>query len=87
MRPLRGDVQRGPGLPGACRAGMRLAPKTGANEMSLQQAQRRAWNLARTLMVEILIIQFDDRRFGVLEAAEFDGDPQAIITTYDPFAA
>lgn len=55
--------------------------------MSLQQAQRRAWNLARTLMVEILIIRFDDRQFGVLEAAEFDGDPQTIITVYDPFGS
>lgn len=55
--------------------------------MSLQQAQRRAWDLARTLMVEILIIKFDERRFGVLEAAEFDGDPQAIVTSYDPFPA
>ncbi|MES2338766.1 MAG: hypothetical protein V4537_11785 [Pseudomonadota bacterium] len=54
--------------------------------MSLQQAQWRAWNLARTLMVEIVIIRFDNHMFGVLEATDFDGDPQAIITVYDPFA-
>lgn len=55
--------------------------------MPLHQAQRRALDLARTLMVEVLIIEFEDHSFGVLEAHDFDGDPETIITSYDPFPA
>lgn len=56
-------------------------------DMPLHQAQRRALDLARTLLVEILIIEFDDHSFGVLEARDFDGNPEAIVTSYDPFPA
>ncbi|CAN5361913.1 hypothetical protein BH10PSE14_BH10PSE14_29140 [soil metagenome] len=53
--------------------------------MSLRTAQFRAWNLSRTLMVCIVLFRIDGRQFGVTEACEYDGDPEAIVRTYDPF--
>lgn len=53
--------------------------------MSLRTAQFRAWNLSRTLMVAIMLFRIDGRQFGVTEAGEYDGDPEAIVRTYDPF--
>ena len=53
--------------------------------MSLRTAQFRAWNLSRTLMVTIVLFRIDGQAFGVTEACEYDGDPEAIVRTYDPF--
>jgi hypothetical protein len=53
--------------------------------MSLRTAQFRAWNLARNLMVCIVLFRTEGQRFGVAEACEYDGDPEAIVRTYDPF--
>ena len=53
--------------------------------MSLRTAQFRAWNLSRTLMVCIILFRIDGQGFGVAEAGDYDGDPEAIVHTYDPF--
>jgi hypothetical protein len=53
--------------------------------MSLRTAQFRAWNLSRTLMVCIILFRIDEQEFGVVEACEYDGDPETIVRTYDPF--
>lgn len=52
--------------------------------MSLKVAQARALDLAKTLMVTVVLICIDGQ-YGVLEATEFDGDDDAIVCTYDPF--
>jgi hypothetical protein len=54
--------------------------------MPLSLAQKNAWNLARTLMVIVIVFRIDTREFGVVEAHEFDGDPDLIVREYDPFA-
>lgn len=54
--------------------------------MSLEIAQSRAWNLARTLMTCIVVIRIADQMFGVVELSEFDGDAATIVREYDPFA-
>ena len=54
--------------------------------MSLQTAQSFAWDLATSLMVCVILFRTVDG-YGVLPASEFDGDPGAIITEYDPFGA
>lgn len=54
--------------------------------MSLQLAQARAWDLATTLMVCVVLVSVDGQ-YGVLEASEFDGDPAAVVQLYDPFSA
>ena len=52
--------------------------------MSLMVAQRRAYDLAKTLMVKIVLIRIDEQ-YGVIEASEFDGDAALIVHSYDPF--
>ena len=54
--------------------------------MPLSLAQRNAWSLARTLMKIVVVFRTGDRKFGVAEAEEFDGDPSLIVREYDPFA-
>ncbi|MEH3099692.1 hypothetical protein [Sphingomonas adhaesiva] len=53
--------------------------------MSLSLAQARAWNLAKTLMVEMVLFRADEG-FGVMPETEFDGDPASIVHEYDPYA-
>jgi len=53
--------------------------------MPLSLAHKNAWNLARTLMTIVIVIRIDARNFGVVEAREFDGDPDAIVREFDPF--
>lgn len=53
--------------------------------MSLSTAQSFAWNLAKTLMTQIMLIETDDG-YSVVPTAEFDGDPRHIVHEYDPFA-
>jgi len=53
--------------------------------MSLTFAQKLGWNLATTLMVCVVLFVTADG-YGVLPAAEFDGDPASVVHEYDPFA-
>ena len=52
--------------------------------MSLQVAQRRAFDLAKTLLVCVVLIQ-TDFGYSVMPTSEFDGDPAAIVHEYDPW--
>lgn len=52
--------------------------------MSLTSAQARALNLATTLMVCVVLFQTDGG-YGVMPAAEYDGDPAVVICEYDPW--
>jgi hypothetical protein len=52
---------------------------------SLKQANARGWNLATTLMVCIVVFQAGNGEFGVMPAAEYDGDVAAIVQEFDPF--
>lgn len=53
---------------------------------SLDAAQTYAWNLATTLMVCITLFKAGNGFFSVCPSSEFDGDPDSIMTEYDPFA-
>lgn len=53
--------------------------------MSLQLAQRRAFDLAKTLLVCVVLIQ-TDFGYSVMLASEFDGPADSIVHEYDPFA-
>ena len=53
--------------------------------MSLQLAQRSAFDLAKTLLVCVVLIQ-TDFGYSVMLASEFDGPTEAIVHEYDPFA-
>jgi hypothetical protein len=53
---------------------------------NLRAAQRRAWNLATTLMVPVTLFKTGGE-FGVMPSSEFDGDPDAVVHEYDPFDA
>lgn len=54
--------------------------------MSQSLAFANAWNLAKSLMVCIVIFQTDMGGYGVMPSAEYDGDPAAIVHEYDPFS-
>jgi hypothetical protein len=51
---------------------------------NLSLAQRHAWNLAKTLMVCVVLFG-SDGGYGVLPSDEFDGDPTLILFKYDPY--
>ena len=51
---------------------------------NLSAAQRRAWNLATTLMVPVTLFKTGSE-FGVMPSSEFDGDADAVVHDYDPF--
>ena len=53
--------------------------------MSLNTAQRYAWNLAKTLMVEITLFETAGG-YGAIPSVEFEGDADSIVREYDPFA-
>lgn len=53
--------------------------------MPLFTAQALGWNLARTMMTVIVLIE-TSKGFSVMPLAEFDGDPATIVCEYDPFA-
>ncbi|MFN3945296.1 MAG: hypothetical protein ACK4K7_10230 [Allosphingosinicella sp.] len=53
--------------------------------MSLSLAQRRAFDLAKSLMVCVVLIQTADG-YSVMPTAEFDGPADAIVHEYDPFS-
>jgi hypothetical protein len=51
----------------------------------LSLAQNHAFDLARTLMVPVTLFEINGE-IGVMPSAEYDGDEDAIINEYDPFA-
>ncbi|MEH6952884.1 hypothetical protein V4R08_16705 (plasmid) [Nitrobacter sp. NHB1] len=51
---------------------------------NLTLAQDHALDLARTLMVPVVLFQVDDE-FGVMVSSEYDGEEAAIMHDYDPF--
>jgi hypothetical protein len=53
--------------------------------MSQSLAFANGWNLATTLMVCVIIFQAGTGEYGVIPAAEYDGDPAAVIHEFDPF--
>ena len=50
--------------------------------MSLEVAQRYAWNLACTLKVIIILIETDDG-YAAMESHDYDGDVDHIVRVYD----
>lgn len=52
--------------------------------MPLSTAQSLAWNLARTMMTVIVLVE-TSAGYSVMPLAEFDGDPCMIVCEYDPF--
>jgi hypothetical protein len=52
---------------------------------TLSQAHDRGWNLVTTLMVAVLVFKAGDGEFGVMPAAEYDGDAAAIVHEIDPY--
>ncbi len=52
--------------------------------MSLHIAQSFAAELAFTLMSVVTLFR-TERGFYAMPASEFDGDPDTIVHTYDPF--
>jgi hypothetical protein len=54
--------------------------------MSLDTAQRYAWNLACTLKVIIILIATDSG-YQVMASADYDGDVEQIVREYDPWGA
>lgn len=52
--------------------------------MSLNLAQKVAYNLAVTLMVTVVLIRTDSGH-AVMVEAEFDGDTARIVHLYDPY--
>ena len=52
---------------------------------NLNLAQENAFNLARTLMVPVVLFHVDDA-FGVMVASEYDGEENTIVHEYDPWS-
>lgn len=53
--------------------------------MSQTLAFANGWNLATTLMTCVVVILIEAGNYGVVLAAEYDGDPSAVIHEFDPF--
>jgi len=53
--------------------------------MSQSLAFANAWSLATTLMVCVVIFLGETGAYGVMPAAEYDGDVAFIIHEFDPF--
>lgn len=51
---------------------------------NLTLAQNHAFDLARTLMVPVILFQTDSE-FGVMVSSEYEGDQDAIVHDYDPW--
>ncbi|MBR0965710.1 MULTISPECIES: hypothetical protein [unclassified Bradyrhizobium] len=52
---------------------------------NLTLAQNHAFDLARTLMVPVILFQAESE-FGVMVSSEYDGDQDAIVHEYDPWS-
>jgi len=53
--------------------------------MSLEAAQRYAWNLACTLKVIIILIRTDEG-YAAMASDDYDGDVDHVVREYDVFA-
>lgn len=53
--------------------------------MPLATARKYGFNLSRTLMTIIILIQ-TDKDYQVMPLADYDGSPDLIVAEYDPFA-
>ena len=53
--------------------------------MSQSLAFANGWSLATTLMVCVVIFQAGAGEYGVMPAAEYDGDEAAVMHEFDPF--
>ena len=51
---------------------------------NLTLAQNHAFDLARTLMVPVVLFQVEDA-FGVMASSEYDGEQDVIVHEYDPW--
>lgn len=54
--------------------------------MSLETAQRLAWNLACTLKVIIILIETPEG-YQAMPSDDYDGDVDQVVREYDLFAA
>jgi hypothetical protein len=52
---------------------------------ALRITHLRAWNLAATLMVCVIVFEADSG-IGFMPASEYDGDMDAVVYEFDPFA-
>ncbi|MCK9553624.1 hypothetical protein [Aquamicrobium sp.] len=52
---------------------------------NLDLAQKHAWNLARTLMIPVILFCSDDE-YGVLPADEIEDAEVVVLYEYDPHA-
>lgn len=52
---------------------------------NLTLAQHHAFDLARTLMVPVILFQTENE-FGVMVSSEYDGEQDAIVHEYDPWS-
>jgi hypothetical protein len=59
-----------------------MEPITMSHDLSL--AQSHAFQLSRDLMVPVTVFEIDGA-YGVMPAAEYDGEEDAIINEFDPF--
>lgn len=50
----------------------------------LSLARNHAYDLARTLMVPVILFEVEGQ-IGIMPSAEYDGDEDAVIHEYDPF--
>ncbi|MFA7415873.1 MAG: hypothetical protein WC048_15450 [Rhizobium sp.] len=50
----------------------------------LSLARDHAYDLARTLMVPVILFEVEGQ-IGIMPSAEYDGDEDAVIHEYDPF--
>ena len=52
---------------------------------ALRTAHLRAWNLANTLMVCIIVFQAGTGDYGNMPTDEYDGDPAFVVHDNDPW--
>jgi hypothetical protein len=91
MRPLvaalcRGDRGRWPDASAPVERGWPPLLERQEPIMSLDAAQRYAWNLACTLKVIIILIA-TDQGYKVMTSDDYDGDVERIVREYDPWSA
>ena len=53
---------------------------------ALRTAHLRAWNLANTLMVCVIVFQTGNGDYSFMPTDEWDGDPAATLHEFDPFS-
>lgn len=52
---------------------------------NLELAQKRAWNLARTLMTTVILFE-SNNEYGLLPADELDDSEVNVLFEYDPYS-